>query len=158
MKTTMVQSSIRKEIHGVIQHVDQFAGYLKIESADGKRYSVAKNRINNAVHGHRCIAEKGDAITFLVNSEDAVTEVRFVAPPSIETNGEETSVVTDIVGDLVFGKRVQPNCGCPVLLALHHKIPELEVGMIVSHTLGMHNNKTMAQNIKIDWNAYGENK
>ena len=76
--TTKVQTSIRKEIKGEIVHVDWNSGYLKIMSADGLRYSVARNRISNANFGHRCIAEKGDAITFLINAEDAVTEVRFV--------------------------------------------------------------------------------
>ncbi len=156
---TMVTTSIRKEIHGVIQHIDHYSGYLKILSADNKRYSVSQNRIVNAPCGHRCLARKNDEITFLVNPDDHITEIRFLNPPEAEIADEETSVVDTITtSGLIFGYRTTPDCHCPILLGTQHKFPELELGMIVHHGLGTYNSKPIATNIRVDWNLYGELK
>jgi hypothetical protein len=153
----MAVSSIRKEISGVIAHIDYYSGYLKILSADGRRYSVHQNRIVNAPCGHRCLARKDDEITFLVNPDDHITEIRFLHPPDAEIADEEVSIVDTITNDLIFGKRITPDCHCPILIGTHHKLPEIEVGMIVKHNLGRHKNKPMATNVRVDWN-YGENQ
>jgi hypothetical protein len=154
---TMVSTSIRQDIPGVIAHIDCYSGYLKILSTDGRRYSVSQNRIVNAPGGHRCLARKGDEITFLVNSDEAITEVRFVDPPEAEIADEETSIVETITSTgLVFGKRIEPDCYCPILLGTQHKLPEIEVGMIVHHNLGKYNNNVAATNVRVDWNLYGE--
>jgi hypothetical protein len=156
MTATMVQTSIRQEISGVIVHIDYYAGgYLKILSVDGRRYSVHQNRIVNSPGGHRCVCRVGDEITFRINPEGAVCEVRFAHPPEVELAEEERSIVTVISGDLIFGERVQPNCGCPLLLGTHHKFPSLAVGMQVHHTLGVYNNKPMGTNLRINWNYGG---
>jgi hypothetical protein len=154
---TMATTSIRQEIHGVIAHVDSYSGYLKILSVDGKRYSVAQNRIVNAPGGHRCIAAKNDEVTFLVNSDDHITEMRFLNPPYADIADEEVSIVDTIHNDYIFGLRIQPDCHCPLLLGMHHKFPEIEVGMTVRHNLGRYNNKPIAADVRVDWaNPYGE--
>lgn len=153
---TMVSTSIRQNIPGVIAHIDCYIGYLKIQSADGKRYSVSQNRIVNAPGGHCCLVRKHDEITFMVNPNDRITEVRFVSPPEAEIADEETSVVEIIHNDLIFGYRVQPDCHCHILIGRHHKLPEIEVGMIVRHSLGTYNNKITATNVVVDCSAYGE--
>jgi hypothetical protein len=155
---TMVSTSIRQNIPGVIAHIDYYSGYLKIQSADGKRYSVSQNRIVNAPGGHRCLARKDDEINFLVNPDDHITEIRFLHPPEAEIAHEERSIVDAIRNNLIFAERIEPDCHCPILIGQHHKLPEIEVGMIVRHNLGTYNNKITATNVRVDWNAYGDTK
>jgi len=107
--------------------------------------------------GHRCVSRKGDEITFTVNPGDQITEIRFVHPPEAEIATEEVSVVDTIINDYIFGYRTTPNCHCPLLLGMHHKFPEIQVGMVIHHKLGSHNNKPIAASVRVDWaNPYGE--
>ena len=142
---------------GFIASIDDHRWNLNILSDDGERYSVAQKRITNAPGGHRCLARANDEITFVVDAEDRVTDVRFVNPPEAEIADEEISAVVTINNDLIFGVRIDPNCRCQILIGQEHKFPEIEVGMIVTHGLGRYNNRPMATNLRVDWtNPYGE--
>jgi hypothetical protein len=159
LNMTMATTSIRQEIAGVIAHIDNYSGHLKILAANGNWYSVHQNRIVNSFGGHRYVAQEGDEITFVLSADDQdrIVEVRFVDPPEVELADEATSVV-DVITDsgLIFGKRVQPDCGCPLLLGTTHKNPNLDVGTQVRHTLGTYNSKCIAENLRVNWTLYGE--
>jgi hypothetical protein len=130
---------------------------MNVLSADGERYSVAQKRISNAPGGHCCLVRVNDEITFMVDAGDRITDVQFVNPPETEIASEEVSIVTSIRDNLIFAERIDPNCRCQVFLGLEHKLPEIEIGMIVTHNLGRYNNRPMATNIRVDWtNPYGE--
>jgi hypothetical protein len=118
---SMAKTSIRHEIVGYIADIDH-TGYLKIVSALG-RYSVSQNRICNAPGGHRCLVRVDDEVGFLLNHQDRITEVRFLHRPDAKLAQEETSVVETIHDDLIFGKRIEPDCHCPILIGLHNQLP-----------------------------------
>ena len=138
---------------GVIEDIDYFGttSYLGIEAEDGKRYRVPESRIVNAPCGHRCLARVGDEVIFTLSAEGRVIEVRFVKWPECKISDDEVSVVNNIDVGLIFGKRIKPNCGCPILIGRADAYPDIQVGMIVQHNLGRYNNKVTATNVRIDW-------
>ena len=138
-------------IKGWISDID-YSGptaYLLIESEDGKRYRASQNRIANAPCGHRCLVRAGDKVTFTVNSENRITEVRLVTQPDCRVEEDEVSVVLNIENNMIFGKRIVPDCGCPIFIGERSTYPEIDVGMVVSHNLGKFNHRAKATNLCI---------
>jgi hypothetical protein len=141
-------------IHGVIESIDYFgtAAYLGIEGLDGGRYRVTESRIVNAPCGHRCLARVGDEVTFTLNEENKIAEVRFVKWPECRIEDDEISIVNNITeAGMIFGKRIKPNCRCPIFIGMQHHHPDIQPGMVVYHQIGRHNNKAIATNVSVNW-------
>ncbi|MCU1241757.1 MAG: hypothetical protein JWO71_2483 [Candidatus Acidoferrum typicum] len=134
-------------VSGTIRRVDFDRQLVKITSDQGT-YSAFTSRIN-ARNGHGCIVRPGDRVTFgVIEDTNHAVDINFVDPPDVQLPEEEVSRITRIA-EMIFAKRVEPNCRCPIFIGLANSFPELQVGDKIHHTVGKDQaGKPIATNIR----------
>jgi hypothetical protein len=144
-------------LSGTIRDVDFDRQLIKIISDQGT-YSAFTSRIN-APNGHRCIAREGDRVTFgVIENTNHAVDISFVDPPDVQLPKEEVSRITR-TAEMIFAKRVEPNCRCPIFVGLANSVSELQVGDVIQHTIGKdQSGKPIATNIrKLETNRFRRN-
>jgi hypothetical protein len=127
-----------EQIIGIVVRINRDKHIVTVRSGSEDFLICGDGRIKDAPGGHGCLVNVDDLLTFeRPTSGKTVHRAFFVHPPEAILADEEVSIVSSIAGGLVFGLRQIPSCGCSILLGSESRHPELSVGDLVRHGLGL---------------------
>jgi len=122
---------------------------LAIIESDERTWALNFSYFHNAPGRHGCISSVGDEVDFVLKNDRHIESINFKTVPDVQLDRQELSRVNTIDDGLIFGERVKPDCGCPILLGRVFEHPDIQVGTLVRHGLGVFKGKAIATNLRV---------
>src|ERR1700730_12595468 len=123
-----------QQINGVVVSINRARHTITVKSGSDYFVIPGERRIKHAAGNHGCVVQVGDELFFDRPTDNkTIYRAYFTKPPEVQIQPEEISRVSAIENGSVFAARVNPDCGCGILLGWVEEFSDLKVGDLVRH-------------------------